>query len=77
VETNLAEKEGIILADSGYSSYDNDQWLSDQNKTAYIPDQEEQASKERLAEPYDRGHFNYDPVKNETYFPKTKDWNTK
>jgi hypothetical protein len=72
VETNVAEKTGIILADSGYSSYENYQWLSEQGKTAYIPDQEEQASKERLADPYDRGHFIYDPTTNQYTCPQGK-----
>lgn len=62
VETNVEEKTDIILADSGYSSYENYQWLSQQGKTAYIPDQEEQASKDRLENPYDRGHFIYDSI---------------
>ena len=57
VEANVAEKTGVILADSGYSSYENYQWLSEQGKTAYIPDQEEQASKERLQDPYDKQHL--------------------
>ncbi len=72
VETNVSEKIGVVLADSGYSSYENYQWLSEQGKAAYIPDQEEQASKERLADPYDRGHFVYDPVRNEYTCPTGK-----
>lgn len=70
VETNIEERIGVILADSGYSSYENYQWLSEQNKTAYIPDQEERASKERLADPYDKQHFNYEPTTNEYICPK-------
>lgn len=72
VETNVAEKTNIILADSGYSSYENYQWLSEQNKTAYIPDQEERASKERFNEPYDRQHFIYHPQTNEYTCPTGK-----
>jgi transposase len=70
VEANVAEKTGVILADSGYSSYENYQWLSDQGKTAYIPDQEEQASKERLQDPYDKQHFAYQPATNEYICPQ-------
>lgn len=70
VEANVAEKTGVILADSGYSSYENYQWLSEQGKTAYIPDQEEQASKERLQDPYDKQHFTYQPATNEYICPK-------
>lgn len=72
VETNVAEKTDIILADSGYSSYENYQWLTEQGKTAYIPDQEERASKERLADPFDRGHFVYDPATNQYTCPVGK-----
>jgi transposase len=69
VEKNTSEAIGIVLADSGYSSYENYQWLQERNIEAYMPDQEQEASKERMQDPYDRAHFKYQPATNNYICP--------
>jgi transposase len=64
-EANTSNKIEIILADSGYASFDNYEDLEKQGKTGYIPDQE--YGKDDLPEdPYHKSYFIYDPI-NDTY----------
>jgi transposase len=59
-QQNVGEKPQNILADSGYSSYQNYEWLQQQNLVAYIPDQELKQQTTHAQEPYHRNHFVYD-----------------
>lgn len=69
VEKNTSEAIGIVLADSEYSSYENYQWLQERTIQAYMRDQEQEASKERMQDPYDRAHFKYQPATNNYICP--------
>lgn len=64
VQENTKEDVGIVLADSGYSSYENYQWLEEQSIMAYMPDQEQRIMEQRQADPYDRVNFNFDETTN-------------
>ena len=61
VQRNVEQKPETILADSGYASYENYEWLQQQNIVAYMPDQEMHQQSKRNENPYDRSHFTYDP----------------
>ena len=82
---NTGQKPQAILADSGYASYQNYEWLQQQNINAYMPDQEMSQQVKRNQDPYDRSHFTYDKttdcytcpqdhllVFTHTFFSKTK-----
>ena len=64
VRENTKDDVGIVLSDSGYSSYEIYQWLEQQSITAYIPDQEQQMTKQRKADPYDRVNFTFNESTN-------------
>lgn len=53
-EKNTGEKNKKILADSGYASYANYEWLDQQQKVAYIPDQDHEHREKLRAMPYDK-----------------------
>lgn len=61
-EENLGEEVKTIVADSGYSSYDNYEYLRKREKNAYIPDQyfEKVKNKEYEEQKYHRENFTYD-----------------
>jgi transposase len=56
---NVEQKPETILADSGYASYQNYEWLQQQQINAYMPDQEFDQQIKRKQDPYDRSHFTY------------------
>ncbi|MEK6780769.1 MAG: IS1182 family transposase [Bacteroidota bacterium] len=72
-EQNTGKQVENILADSGYASYANYEWIEQQQKTAYIPDQEYEHRDELKAEPYDRSNFIYDPEKDNYTCPQGKE----
>jgi transposase len=72
-EKNTGTQVENILADSGYSSYANYEWLEQQQKTAYIPDQDYEHREELKAEPYDKSNFIYDPQKDSYTCPQGKE----
>jgi len=57
---NVGRKPENILADAGYSSYENYEWLVQQEMIAYIPDQELKQQSTHAEQPFHRSHFNYD-----------------
>lgn len=61
-----------ILADSGYASYDNFEYLESTGKTCYIPDQQLNTEKEKEQNPYHRNHFKYDENLNQFTCPENK-----
>ncbi len=73
VEKNTDTQVENILADSGYSSYANYEWLEQQQKTAYIPDQEYENREKLKAEPYDKSNFIYDSKKDSYTCPQGKE----
>jgi transposase len=73
VEENTGKRVETVLADSGYSSYANYEWLEDQKKTAYIPDQEHENRDKLKEEPYDKSNFIYNPEKDKYVCPAGKD----
>lgn len=60
LKENHSAKPENLLADSGYSSYDNYELLDKNNIHAYMPDQEFENMKNNMNNPYDRCHFKYD-----------------
>jgi Transposase DDE domain len=73
VEQNTGERVEAILADSGYSSYANYEWLDKQKKIAYIPDQEYEHRDKLKAQPYDKSNFTYNTEADNYLCPKGKD----
>lgn len=61
-EKNLGEEVEEVVADSGYSSYDNYDYLARRDKDAYIPDQyfEKVKHQDYKADRFHREHFTYD-----------------
>lgn len=63
-EANTGEEIEEVIADSGYSSYDNYEYLEGRGKTGYIPDQYlskiEQGEYEKEAHRYHQENFVYD-----------------
>ena len=57
-EKTLAETINDVAADSGYASFDNYEYLSKNDKTGYIPDQD--LSRINRLEKYHRENFTYD-----------------
>jgi len=72
-EQNTDEPTTNILADSGYSSYENYELLELQNKTAYIPDQEYALQSKRKQDPFDRSNFTYNAEEDKYICPQGKD----
>ena len=72
-EKNTGKKVENILADSGYSSYANYEWLEQQQKTAYIPDQDFERREELKAELYDKSNFIYNPKEDNYICPQGKE----
>jgi transposase len=60
LEKNHAVKPENILADSGYSSYDNYEWLDKNNITAYMPDQQFENMHNNAQKTYHPCNFKYD-----------------
>ena len=56
-DENLSEPVKEIAADSGYSSYDNYEYLIKKDKIGYIPDQD--FRKEKNKNPYYQDNFKY------------------
>lgn len=73
VEQNTRGQVDVILADSGYSSYANYEWLDNQKKTAYIPDQEYERRDKLKAQPYDKSNFIYNAEADKYLCPRGKD----
>lgn len=73
VEQNTGDRIETILADSGYSSYENYEWLDQQKKTAYIPDQEHERRDKLEAEPYNKSNFIYDAQADNYICPQGKE----
>lgn len=73
VEQNTSNQVETVLADSGYSSYANYEWLEEQKKTAYIPDQEYERREKLKEEPYDKSNFIYNSEKDNYTCPQGKE----
>jgi hypothetical protein len=58
-DANLAQPVEEIAADAGYSSYDNYEYLEDNNKIGYIPDQNLRKDL-KDQDPYHHTQFHYD-----------------
>jgi transposase len=71
-EKNLKEPVKEIAADSGYSSYDNYEYLSKNNKTGYIPDQNFTKIKTQKYNEYRQEDFKYDKTNNLYICPEGK-----
>ncbi len=72
-EKNTGSQVENILADSGYASYANYEWLEQQQKTAYIPDQDYEHRGKLKAEPYDKSNFIYNLEKDNYTCPQGKE----
>lgn len=66
IEKNTNEKPEIVLADSGYASYDSYEKIAEQNIVAYMPDQEYEKQKDNQKDKFDRSNFNYN-AENDCY----------
>jgi transposase len=72
-EKNTEQQTTTILADSGYSSYDNYEQLINLHKTILIPDQEKQTEpRKAAANPFHKSHFTYDKVNEQFICPEGK-----
>jgi len=69
-EANTNREVKVILADSGYATYDNYEHLEDAGKACYIPDQQWNTEKEKALNPYHRSHFKYSADKNHFICPE-------
>ena len=58
-DENLEEPIKEIAADSGYSSYDNYEYLGNNNKMGYIPDQNFRKDLKENKDPYHQDNFRY------------------
>ncbi len=76
-ETTLGEKVGEVLADSGYASYDNYEYLSQNEKKGYIPDQYfeklKQGDYEDPGQRYHKENFRYDSEEDVYICPEGKE----
>jgi len=72
-EETLEEPIKEVAADSGYSSYDNYEYLSKNNKTGYIPDQYLAKIKENEYGKYHQENFKYDKNKNTYICPEGRE----
>lgn len=72
-EKNTAQTCTTILADSGYTSYDNYELLTGQNKVILIPDQQKELERQKSERnKYHRNHFKYDVKKDQFICPEGK-----
>ncbi len=70
-EVNLGQPVKEIAADAGYSSYDNYEYLENNQKTGYLPDQNlRKDSKDKG--PYHRDRFFYNPEEDHFLCPEGK-----
>lgn len=76
-EANIKEEIAEVVADSGYSSYDNYEYLEMRGKTGYIPDQyleqKEQGEYEKEKNRYHTENFLYDKGKDIYLCPEGKE----
>ena len=70
-EANLAQSVKEVAADAGYSSYDNYEYLENNHKIGYIPDQNLRKDLKGKG-PYHRDRFSYDPEKDTFLCPEGK-----
>lgn len=71
-EANTKHNIKNILADSGYATYDNYEYLERNGKVCYIPDQQLNTEKEKEQNPFHRNHFKYNKDKNQFTCPENK-----
>lgn len=72
-EKNTMQQTTTILADSGYSSYDNYEQLTRLGKTILVPDQQKEDEAIKAAiDPFHRNHFVYDIVTDQFICPEGK-----
>lgn len=69
-EKNIEENIKEIIADAGYSSYDNYEYLEQRKKIGYIPDQNFRKAKEEEKEKYHIDNFKYNETKDEYICPE-------
>ena len=72
-ELNTGEEYKIILADSGYASFDNYEQLARRRKEIYIADQQLKTEGEKQKNPYHRTHFKYNSEKECYVCPENKE----
>jgi len=76
-EANAGEEIEEVIADSGYSSYDNYEYLKERGKTGYIPDQYlskiEQGEYKKEARRYHEENFVYDKEKDVYICPEGRE----
>mgnify|MGYP001560167258 FL=1 len=71
-DQNLREQVKEIAADSGYSSYDNYEYLEKNGKTGYIPDQDFRKETTEGKCPYHQDNFRYDTEQDNYLCPEGK-----
>jgi transposase len=72
-EKNTGQQTKTILADSGYASYDNYEYLSRLNKTILIPDQQKQTETLKASvTPFHKNHFVYQKSNDQFICPEGK-----
>ncbi|AAM05389.1 IS1182-like element ISMac2 family transposase [Methanosarcina acetivorans] len=69
VKNTLGDKPTIVLADAGYFSYDNVEFLLNEEIDAYIPDNFYKAEKEGKTRKFRKALFKYDEEKDCYYCP--------
>lgn len=70
IQSNTGQKVKIAIADPGYTSFDNYEYLEEQQIVGYIPDQD--FGKDFSKKPYHNFHFNYDAEKDCLICPEGK-----
>jgi transposase len=71
-EANTKENVTDILADRGYASYDNYEYLENKGKNCFIPDQQLNTESDKEQNPYHRNHFKYVAENNQFICPENK-----
>jgi len=74
-DKNLKEPVKEIAADSGYSSYDNYEYLKKNKKIGYIPDKNFRKDLKGNKQPYRQDNFQYDKNNNKYICPEGKSLN--